>query len=75
MMDELKALCGSEFWFRMETGGNRERDDDSDPCPFLAPFEKRDQQGCDWHSNKKYAVTFLHRSVFKKPYKKEWFTM
>ena len=58
-MDELKALCGSEYWFRMETGGDGERDDDSDPCPPPAPFEKRDQQGCDWHSNKKYAVVTL----------------
>jgi hypothetical protein len=44
-------------------------------CGRRIALDKERKPHKEVHSNKKYAVvTFLHRSVFKKPHKKEWFT-
>jgi hypothetical protein len=62
---ELEQMC-PEYWFVMEAGKDKKTD------PVLEYDEN--ERGCRWHTNKSYAVvTCLHKKIFKKPKRREWF--
>ena len=62
---ELEQMC-PEYWFVMEAGKDRQTD------PVVEYDEN--EKGCRWHTNKSYAVvTCLHKKIFKKPKRREWF--